>query len=106
MTNFHKLTISGEEYRLRLTVGAILSIEKKLGKSLYTALENIQDNIVETMTTILWGALQPLNGDISFSKALEIFDQYIDEGHSIDDMMQELNAMFEVSGFFNKGQAA
>ena len=106
MNSYHTITINGEEYRLRLTISATMAIEKKLGSSLYAALENIQDNLVETMTTILWGALQPLNGDISFSKAMEIFDQYIDEGHSIDDMMQELNAMFEVSGFFNTGQAA
>jgi hypothetical protein len=57
------------------------------------------------MTVILWGALQSLNANTSFEKAAEIFDCYVDEGHSIEDMMNELNEMFTVSGFFNKGQA-
>lgn len=104
MNLFYTLTIGGEEYKLRLTASAIMSIEKKLGKSLFTALEGISDNLVETIATILWGAMQPFNANFSFEKAVELFDQYIDDGHSIEDLMQEINALFEVSGFFKKGQ--
>ena len=105
MKIFHVLTVGGEEYKLRLTAGAIMSIEKKLGKSLFSALEGIQDNMVETVISILWGALQPLNANFPFEKAVELFDQYIDEGHSMEDLMQEINALFTASGFFKKGQA-
>ena len=105
MRKYHSLTVNGEEYRLRLTAGAIVSIEKKLGKSLFSALESIQDNMVETMTTILWGAMQPLNPGFTPEKAAELFDDYIDDGHSIEGLMQEINALFEASGFFRKGQA-
>ena len=105
MKIYHTLTIGGEEYKLRLTAGAIISIEKKLGKSLFAALEGIQDNMVETIATIIWGAMQPLNANFPYEKAVGLFDQYIDEGHSIEDLMQEINALFEASGFFKKGQA-
>ena len=104
MKTFYTLTIGGEEYKLRLTASAIMQIEKKLNKSLFSALEHIQDNMIETITTILWGAMQPFNANFSFDKAAGLFDQYIDDGNSIEDFMLELNSMFEASGFFRKGQ--
>lgn len=105
MNTFYTLTVGGEEYRLRLTASAIMAIEKKLGKSLFAALEHIQDNMVETIVTILWGAMQPLNAGFSMEKATALFDDYIDEGRSIEELMQEINRLFEISGFFRKGQA-
>jgi len=105
MNKFYTLTVDGTEYKLRLTASAIMSIEKKLGKPLFKALENIQDNMIETITTILWGALQPLNANAPMEKATALFDDYIDEGHSIEELMQEVNGLFEASGFFKKGQA-
>lgn len=50
MNKFYTLTVGGEDYKLRLTASAIMAIEKKLGKSLFAALEHIQDNMVETIT--------------------------------------------------------
>ena len=106
MKSFYTLTIGGEEYKLRLTASAIMAIEKKLGESLFTALENIQDNMIETIITILWGAMQPLNANFPFEKAATMFDKYIDDGKTIEDFMQEINGLFEASGFFKKGQAS
>lgn len=104
MNKFYTLTVGGEEYKLRLTASAIMSIEKKLGKSLFAALEGIQDNMVENITTIIWGAMQPFNANFPFEKAAGLFDEYIDEGHSLEELMQEINGLFEASGFFKKGQ--
>jgi len=105
MTKFYTLTVGGNEYNMRLTASAIMSIEKRLGKPLFKALETIQDNMVETITTIIWGAMQPLNAGFTVEKASELFDDYIDDGHSIEELMQEINGLFEASGFFKKGQA-
>jgi len=60
--------------------------------------------MVETIITILWGALQPLNANCTFDTAMELFDQYVDDGKSVEDLMQEIYTLFEVSGFFSKGQ--
>ena len=105
MNKFYTMTVGGEEYKMRLTASAIMQIEKKLGKPLFKALETIQDNMVETITTILWGAMQPLNAGFTMEKATALFDDYIDDGHSIEELMLEINGLFETSGFFKKGQA-
>lgn len=105
MNKFYTMTVGGEEYKMRLTASAIMQIEKKLGKPLFKALETIQDNMVETITTILWGAMQPLNAGFTMEKATALFDDYIDDGRSIEELMLEINGLFEASGFFRKGQA-
>jgi len=104
MKTFYTITVGGEEHKLRLTASAIMAIEKKLGKSLFSALESIQDNAIETITTIIWGAMQPFNANFPFDKAAGLFDKYIDDGNSIEDLMMEINGLFEASGFFSKGQ--
>ena len=104
MKTFYSITIGGEDYKLRLTASTIMQIEKKLGQSLFSALEHIQENMIETISTILWGALQPFHANFPFDKAAGLFDQYIDDGHSIEDFMGEMNGLFEASGFFKKGQ--
>lgn len=105
MNKFYTLTVGEKTYNMRLTAGAIMSIEKKLGKPLFKALEQIQENMVETVTTIIWGAMQPLNAGFTLDMATKLFDDYIDDGHSIEELMQEINGLFEASGFFKKGQA-
>ena len=105
MNKFYTMTVNGEEYKMRLTASAIMQIEKKLGKPLFKALETIQDNMVETITTIIWGAMQPLNAGFTMEKATALFDDYIDDGRSIEELMLEINGLFEASGFFKKGQA-
>ena len=104
MKKFTTLTVGDKEYKLRLTASAIMSIEKKLDKPLFTALENIQEDMVGTVIGILWGALQPLNSNMSTEKVYELFDDYIDEGNSIEDLMQVIDELFKSSGFFKKGQ--
>ena len=105
MNKFYTMTVGGEEYKMRLTASAIMQIEKKLGKPLFKALETIQDNMVETITTIIWGAMQPLNAGFTMEKATALFDDYIDDGRSIEELMLEIIDLFEASGFFKKGQA-
>lgn len=106
MNKFYTMTVGGEEYKMRLTASAIMQIEKKLGKPLFKALETIQDNMVETITTILWGAMQPLNAGFTMEKATALFDDYVDEGHSLEDLIKEINGLFEASGFFRKRDLA
>ena len=99
MNKFYTMTVNGEEYKMRLTASAIMQIEKKLGKPLFKALETIQDNMVETITTIIWGAMQPLNAGFTMEKATALFDDYIDDGRSIEELMLEINDLFEASVF-------
>jgi len=105
MKSIYTLTVGGKEYKLRLTTSAVMATEKRLGKSMLTALENIEENMMETLITVLWGAMQAFNDNISFEDVAELIDQYIDDGQSIENLMGEVYRLLEVSGFFTGGQA-
>jgi hypothetical protein len=104
MKLFYTLTVGDEEYKLRLTAGAMMSIEKKLGKSFLKAMEDVDNLSIETITTVLWGAMQPFNSGFTMEKASKLFDDYIDDGNSVEDMMGVILDMLKASGFFSKGQ--
>ncbi|MCL2378306.1 MAG: DUF6096 family protein [Defluviitaleaceae bacterium] len=104
MKAYHNLVVGGEEYKLRLTTSAIKSIEKRLGKPLFTAMDNIQENLFDTVAAIIWGAAQPFNANFSYEKAEGLFDQYVEDGHDIEDWMNEILELFAASGFLKKGQ--
>ena len=104
MNSIYTLKVGDKEYKLRLTAGAIKSIENRLGKSIFKAFENLRDNLVDTFIAVIWGAMQPLNPDFTYEQATDLFDEYIAEGHSFDDLMREVNGLLAVSGFFKKGQ--
>ena len=105
MKAYHTLTVGGQDYKLRLTASAIMAIEKKLGKSLFTVMGNIEDNIIEHLATILWASMQPFNENTSFEAAVDMIDQYAQDGHTLDELIHEMNTLFNSSGFFTKGQA-
>ncbi|MBC8536890.1 DUF6096 family protein [Feifania hominis] len=105
MTRFVTLQVGGEEYRLRLTAEAILAAEKKLDKSIITALQTIQENLLGTVTVILWAAMQPLQPGTTMERVYEIYDDYIDGGHTVEELLAVITELFEVSGFFKRGQA-
>ena len=94
------ITVGGEKCKMCLTASAIMQIEKKLDKPLFTALENIQENMIETVITIIWGAAQAMNHNFTFEKAAQLFDDYIDEGHSVKNLMIEIKELLKASGFF------
>ena len=104
MNSIYTFKIGSKDYNLRLTANAIKAIENKLGKSIFQAFENLKDNLVDTFIAVIWGSMQPLNPDFTYEQATDLFDDYIAEGHSFDDLMREVNGLLAVSGFFKKGQ--
>ena len=58
--------------------------------------------MIETIVTILWGAIQPLNANFPFERAAGLFDRYIEDGNTIEDLMMEIKDLFEASGFITK----
>ncbi|MCL2718974.1 MAG: DUF6096 family protein [Lachnospiraceae bacterium] len=105
MKKFYTLTVGEKSYQLRLTIKSIRATEEKLGSSMFSALGNLKDDSVGTITTILWGALQAFNPGFTEDDAATLIDEYIDEDNSIDNMLQIITDVFEVSGLFKKGQA-
>ena len=105
MNTIQTLEIGGEEYKLKLSLKASAAIEKKLGRSLQASIDDADDNPLEMLITVMWGAMQAFHPEISIEEVADLLEQYLDEGHSVEELMDEIKVMFETSPFFKKGQA-
>lgn len=88
-----------KDYKLRLNTRNTVALEKSLGCNPLTIFGN-GDEIptITTMATILYFSLQQLNHGISLEDAYDIFDSYLDEGHSVMDFINVIIQIYKVSG--------
>ena len=98
------LPVGDKEYKLRLTSQACVGLEKKLKTSLFNALKKMDDMAIETIVMLLHSAMQALEHGITLEKTYAIYDELVDEGKKLEDIIEILFDILEVSGFFKKEQ--
>jgi hypothetical protein len=52
--------------------------------------------------SVLWGAMQEYESDFNFEEAADLFDRYIDNGHSFEELMREIDGILKTAGFYIK----
>lgn len=99
----YDLEIGGKVYQLRLTTRNIVKLEEKIGCN-PLAIFGMGDKVptVSTMITVFWASLQQLNHGISENDAYDLFDKWLDEGHTIADFIQVLVEVYKVSGLIKE----
>ena len=100
-----ELYINGEVYRLRLNTRAAITLEKALGRNPLEILVNIDNGELPKMTDIILifhSMLQAYNHGINLDKTYDLFDDYVAEGKSMFDFIQEVMVpVFQNSGFMS-----
>lgn len=95
--------VKDTEYKLRLTTRAMIDVEKKLGENPLNIFMRIGDSDsmpeISSLMCVLWGAMQPYNHGMSMDAVYDLFDEFIDEGHTLLDLVPVLAEVFKVSGF-------
>lgn len=92
-------TAGNRDYRLRLNTRAIITLEKAIGcnpLSIFGDGDTIPP--VSTMIAILHAALQPLEHGISYDRACDIFDDYLNDGHQMTDFLAVIVEIYKASG--------
>ena len=95
---YTEFTAGNRDYRLRLNTRAIIALEKQLGcnpLSIFGDGETIPT--IGTMVAILHAALQQLEHGVSYDKACEIFDEYLEE-NTMTDFLPVIIDLYNVSG--------
>lgn len=99
-------TVGGIDYKLRLTAKACVDLEKKLGSSPLNVFATIASDgtmpELGNMIAILHASLQPLQHKITLDEAYAIYDNYVDEGNTLMDLVPVILEVFKVSGFFKE----
>lgn len=107
---YHIWKVNDKEYKCRLTARACVDLEKKLGENPLNVFIKIASSGVElpelgNLITILHASMQSMEHGMTLDKVYDLFDEYVDEGHTLVDLIPEVLEIFKISGFFNEEQA-
>lgn len=89
-------------YKLRLTVKAIMNLESKIGcnpKMIFSANGNRVPTLTE-MIHILHQSLTAMHHGITLDKASDIFQEWLDEGHTDTEFIPVIIGIYRASGIF------
>lgn len=101
------MTIGNKDYKLKLSIRGCIDLEKKLGTNPLNVFIRIQANNNELpsmneLMLILHAMLQPYEHGISIDDTYDLYEQWMDEGHGLIDLMNLFTEVLEVSGFIPK----
>ena len=91
----------GKKLKLRLTSRACVELEKKLGRNPVAVFMDISKGGLPTlsdMVAILHACLQPLEHGYTETAVYSLYDEDVDEGHNLYDLVPVLIEVFRVSG--------
>ena len=86
-------------YRLRLTTKAVMNLESKIGCNPMMVFGN--GNRIPTVTEmvhILHNSLTHLNHSITLNDAMNIFDTWLEDGHTPTDFISVIVDIYKASG--------
>lgn len=94
-----------KSYKLRLNTRNTISLEKALGCNPLGIFDLNGEQVpsITVMVNVLHAALQQYQHGISATDAYDIFDAYLEDGHSIDEFIYVILEIYKVSGLIPKG---
>lgn len=102
---YTELKVGDKEFKLRLTTGEMVNIEKKIGGNVLDIF--MKENKIPTMSElllVLHGSLQKFQHGITLPDTYNLYDEYVDNGGTFENLIELIMDVFEVSGFFKKEQ--
>lgn len=100
--------VGNKEYKCRLTAKACVDLEKRMGGNPLNVFTDIQKSRqlprLEDIIMILHASLQAYEHGITLDDVYSIYDQYVDEGNSLMELIPVILEIFKVSGFFKEDQ--
>lgn len=93
-------------YKLRLDAKRVTDLETALGhKSALSIFMNNQGQAMPTLSDlllVLHYALQPMQHGIKLNDTYDIYDKYVEEGHTLMDLVPVIMEVYKVSGLMPK----
>lgn len=105
---YSNLKIGDKELKLRLNTRMCVELERKLGCSPIELLMEVdaQGNPkmpkLENLITILHASLQAYEHGYNIDKTYELYDEFVDNGGTLAEMIPAIMEIFKVSGFFKE----
>lgn len=94
-----------QAYKLRLNTRNTVMLEKVLGCNPLSIFGNGESiPTVTAMVQVLYSSLQQYHHGITLEKAYDIFDAYLEDGHSTTDFIPVILEIYKVSGIIREGK--
>lgn len=89
----------GKDYKLRINTRNAITLEKQLGcNPLAIFGDGYTIPTITALAQVLYSSLQQLQHGISLEDAYDIFDAYLEDGHSATDFLSVVINIYKVSG--------
>ena len=101
---FVNFEANNKTYKLRLNTRNVVALEKSLGCNPVSIFDMGGDNLpsVTSMVAVLHASLQQYNHGISLNDTYDIFDEYLAEGHTVDEFVYVILDIYRESGLIPK----
>lgn len=102
---YKDFTAGNKEYKLRLSIRNTVALEKQLGCNPLMIFGN-GDRMptITEMTIILHYALQQYQHGISLTDSQDIFEEWLNDGHTATDFISVIIDIYKVSGIINNDE--
>lgn len=104
---YEVITIGGKDYKARLTARALVDLEKRLGTSpinMFIKMGQQEGYMpeLEFLLLIFHASLQAMEHGITLEKAYDLYDQMVEEGKTVADLLNFIVEVFQASGLVPK----
>lgn len=99
---YTELKIGDKELKLRLTTRDCIALEKRLGRNPLDDVMAVEAGKLPTITyvvTVLHASVQKYQSGYTLEKVFDLYDEYIENGGSLTDIIPVITEIFKVSGF-------
>lgn len=100
------LTVKDIDYKCRLSAKACVELEKKLGTNPLNIFMEIANSgkvpELSTLITILHASMTQYQHNMTLDNVYELYDEMVDEGKTLMDLVPVIMDIFKVSGFFKE----
>lgn len=102
---FTTITINNNTYNLKLTAKSCVELENRLGTNPLNVISKLADTeeipSLSVILDIFHYALVPMNHGITLADTYDLYDKYIEEGHTMLDFIPVILDIFKSSGFIS-----
>lgn len=103
---YKELTIGEKVYKLRLDAKNSVSLEKAIGKNPLNIFMEMGETekmpYISDLIYIFAYSLQKYQHGITINDAYDIYDEWIEEGHSMEEFIPIITDILEVSGYMRE----
>ena len=103
---YTEFTAGNKEYKLRLNTRAVIALEKQIGCNPLAIFMGTNGServpAITEMVAVLHASLQAFEHGISLNDTYDIFDAYLDDGHTPLDFVSVIMDVYKESGIMPK----